>query len=87
MRSLSTAFIRNFYATRACRRPKAVWRSRYRSIRHLERHLHHNGTRIVKFFLNLSKKEHPKRFLQRIDHPKRNWKISQPDIEEPFWLG
>ncbi len=64
----------------------AVWQSRFRSIRHLERHLHENGTRIVKFFLHLSKDEQRRRFLQRIDEPEKNWKFSQGDIEErAFW--
>jgi PPK2 family polyphosphate:nucleotide phosphotransferase len=65
---------------------KAVWRSRYRSIVGLEQHLHDNGTRIVKFFLHLSKEEQRKRFLQRIDEPEKNWKFSQADIEErKYW--
>jgi PPK2 family polyphosphate:nucleotide phosphotransferase len=65
---------------------KKVWHSRYRSIQHLERHLHGNGTRIIKFFLHLSKDEQRKRFLQRIDEPEKNWKFSQADIEErAFW--
>ena len=61
---------------------KAIWHSRYRSILDLERHLHDNGTRVVKFFLHLSKEEQRKRFLQRIDEPEKNWKFSQADIEE-----
>jgi PPK2 family polyphosphate:nucleotide phosphotransferase len=65
---------------------KAIWHSRYRSIKHLERHLHDNGTRIIKFFLHLSKEEQRQRFLQRIDEPEKNWKFSQADIEErSFW--
>jgi PPK2 family polyphosphate:nucleotide phosphotransferase len=65
---------------------KAVWDSRYRSILHLERHLDENGTRIIKFFLHLSKEEQRKRFLQRIDDPEKNWKFSPADIEErAFW--
>jgi PPK2 family polyphosphate:nucleotide phosphotransferase len=65
---------------------KAVWRDRYRSIVDLERHLHANGTRIVKFFLHLSKEEQCKRFLARIDEPEKNWKFSAADIEErKFW--
>ena len=52
----------------------------------LERHLHLNGTRIVKFYLHLSKDEQRKRFLQRIDEPNKNWKFSLADIEErKFW--
>jgi PPK2 family polyphosphate:nucleotide phosphotransferase len=63
-----------------------VWQERYRSIVDLERHLHRNGTRIVKFFLHLSKDEQRKRFLQRIDQPAKNWKLSLADIEERgYW--
>jgi PPK2 family polyphosphate:nucleotide phosphotransferase len=65
---------------------KAIWTGRYRSILDLERHLHDNGTRIIKFFLHLSKEEQRQRFLQRIDEPEKNWKFSQADIEErAFW--
>ena len=63
-----------------------VWQDRYRSIVDLERHLHRNGTRIVKFFLHLSKEEQRRRFLERIDDPTKNWKFSRADIEErAFW--
>jgi polyphosphate kinase 2 (PPK2 family) len=52
----------------------------------MERHLHRNGTRIVKFFLHLSKEEQRKRFLDRIDDPDKNWKFSTADIKErKFW--
>ena len=65
---------------------KGVWRSRYRSIVDLERHLHANGTRIIKFFLHLSKDEQRRRLLARIDQPEKNWKFSVGDIEErKFW--
>jgi PPK2 family polyphosphate:nucleotide phosphotransferase len=65
---------------------KAVWHDRYRSITNLERHLHGNGTRIIKFFLHLSKEEQRKRFLARIDEPEKNWKFSAADIaERGFW--
>jgi PPK2 family polyphosphate:nucleotide phosphotransferase len=64
----------------------AIWHDRYRSIRNLERHLHVNGTRVIKFFLHLSKEEQRKRFLARIDHPEKNWKFSLADIaERKFW--
>jgi PPK2 family polyphosphate:nucleotide phosphotransferase len=64
----------------------AVWHDRYRSIVDLERHLHANGTRILKFYLHLSKDEQRKRFLERIDEPEKNWKFSLADIEErKFW--
>ena len=63
-----------------------LWHDRYRSIANLERHLHANGTRIVKFYLHLSMEEQRKRFLERIDDPKKNWKFSAADIEErKFW--
>lgn len=65
---------------------KTLWHDRYRSIANLERHLHANGTRIVKFFLHLSKDEQRLRFLSRIDEPEKNWKFSTADIEErKFW--
>ena len=65
---------------------KTLWHDRYRSITNLERHLHLNGTRIVKFFLHLSKEEQRKRFLARIDDPEKNWKFSTADIEErKYW--
>jgi len=63
-----------------------IWDWRFRSIVDLERHLHHNGTRIVKFFLNISKHEQRKRLLARIDEPDKNWKLSMKDIEErKYW--
>jgi len=61
---------------------KTVWQERYRSIVDLEKHLYRNGTRIIKFFLHLSKEEQRKRFLMRIDMPEKNWKFSLADIEE-----
>ena len=65
---------------------KAVWHERYRSIADLEKHLQANGTRIVKFFLHLSKEEQRKRFLARIDDPEKNWKFGAADIaERKFW--
>ena len=63
-----------------------VWEHRYQSIRNLETHLHRNGTRILKFFLHLSKEEQRKRFLSRIEHPDKNWKFSSDDIRERgYW--
>ena len=65
---------------------ETLWRERYRSIRNLERHLHVNGTRIVKFFLHLSKDEQRRRFLARIEEPEKNWKFSTADMQErKFW--
>jgi len=59
-----------------------LWEHRYRSMVDLEKHLHANGTRIIKFFLHLSKDEQRRRFLARIDDPQKNWKFSQADIRE-----
>ena len=65
---------------------KTIWQERYRSIVDLENHLTRNGTRIIKFFLHLSKEEQRKRFLDRIDEPDKNWKFSLADItERKFW--
>ncbi len=60
----------------------SFWRDRYRSIVDFERHIHANGTRVVKFFLHVSKEEQRQRFLARIDEPEKNWKFSLADIEE-----
>jgi len=65
---------------------KDFWAKRYRSINDLEKHLHRNGTRIIKFFLHLSKEEQRRRFLRRLDDPNRNWKFSKYDlVERGFW--
>ncbi len=65
---------------------KTIWQDRYHSIIDLEKHLHRNGTRIIKFFLHLSAEEQKKRFLDRIDKPEKNWKFSLADIEErKYW--
>jgi PPK2 family polyphosphate:nucleotide phosphotransferase len=67
-------------------RAKSIWQERYRSILGLERHLDDNGTRVIKFFLHLSKEEQRKRFVARIDAPEKNWKFSSADIEErKYW--
>jgi PPK2 family polyphosphate:nucleotide phosphotransferase len=65
---------------------KGIWRDRYRSIVDLEQHLFRNGTRVIKFFLHLSKEEQRRRFLQRIETPAKNWKFSAADIaERQYW--
>jgi PPK2 family polyphosphate:nucleotide phosphotransferase len=61
---------------------RRIWTHRYRSIVDFERHLHRNGTRVVKFFLHLSKEEQRRRFLARIDNPEKNWKFSAADLAE-----
>ena len=65
---------------------KDIWEDRFRSISDLEKHLYRNGTRVIKFFLHLSKDEQRRRFLARIDDPDKNWKFSQADIaERKYW--
>jgi PPK2 family polyphosphate:nucleotide phosphotransferase len=59
-----------------------VWERRYRSICDFERHLHVNGTRIVKFFLHLSQEEQRRRLLSRLDEPDKNWKFDEGDLKE-----
>ncbi|HWE34504.1 MAG TPA: polyphosphate kinase 2 family protein [Solirubrobacteraceae bacterium] len=59
-----------------------VWRRRYREINNWERYLADNGIKLVKLFLNLSKEEQRRRFLQRIDRPEKNWKFSAADVRE-----
>ena len=63
-------------------RAEKIWHDRYRSIIDLERHLHDNGTRVVKIFLHISKDEQRRRFLERLDTPEKNWKITTADIED-----
>ena len=62
------------------------WEKRYRSIVDFENHMHRSGTRILKFFLHLSKEEQRRRFLERIEEPEKNWKFSEADIKERgYW--
>jgi PPK2 family polyphosphate:nucleotide phosphotransferase len=63
-----------------------VWQRRFREINDWERYLTDNGIRLVKLFLNVSKEEQRKRFLQRIDRPEKNWKFSEADARErQYW--
>jgi PPK2 family polyphosphate:nucleotide phosphotransferase len=63
-----------------------IWTQRYRSIVEHERHLFCNGTRIMKFFLHVSKDEQRKRFIERLDTPEKNWKFSAADLaERAYW--
>ena len=59
-----------------------IWRERFEDIRAYERYLDRNGIVIMKFFLNVSKKEQKKRFLERLDEPEKNWKFSASDVME-----
>ena len=65
---------------------KNIWRHRFEDINAIERYLTRNGTVICKFFLNVSKKEQKKRFLERLDEPEKNWKFSLGDVHErEYW--
>lgn len=63
-----------------------LWQARFHSIREHEAHLARNGTKIIKFWLNVSKEEQKQRFLERIDNPSKNWKFSKNDVKERgYW--
>jgi PPK2 family polyphosphate:nucleotide phosphotransferase len=65
---------------------KKFWEERYEDINAFERHLVRNGTVILKFFLNVSKDEQKRRFLERLDRPEKNWKFSPSDMaERGYW--
>jgi len=68
------------------KRGRSFWEARYEDINNFEKHLARNGTIILKFFLNVSKKEQKRRFLERLDRPEKNWKFSAADLgERAFW--
>jgi PPK2 family polyphosphate:nucleotide phosphotransferase len=65
---------------------KRIWRERYEDIAGFERYLARNGYLILKFFLNVSRGEQKKRFLERLDRPEKNWKFSSSDARERgYW--
>ncbi len=65
---------------------KNIWQERFEDIRRFERYLTRNGVVVVKFFLNLSREEQKKRFLERLDDSKKNWKFSMADVKErAYW--
>jgi len=65
---------------------KHIWEERFQDIRSFERYLHRNGIVVLKFFLNVSKDEQKRRFLERADNPEKNWKFSVSDMQERgFW--
>jgi PPK2 family polyphosphate:nucleotide phosphotransferase len=59
-----------------------LWQGRYEDINAFEHHLHRNGTRVVKFFLHISKEEQRRRLLARLDDPAKQWKFSPADLAE-----
>ena len=65
---------------------KSFWKARYEDINAFEHHLVRSGAVVLKFFLNVSKKEQKRRFLQRLERPEKNWKFSSADIaERAYW--
>jgi PPK2 family polyphosphate:nucleotide phosphotransferase len=65
---------------------KDIWDERFQDIRNFEKYLARNGTVVLKFFLNVSKKEQKKRFIERVDNPDKNWKFSAADAKERgYW--
>jgi len=64
------------------KKDKDIWKHRYEDINNVERYLTRNGIVILKFFLNVSKKEQKNRFLDRINQPEKNWKFAFGDIQE-----
>lgn len=63
-----------------------IWNQRFEQIRNFEKYLVENGIHVLKFFLNVSKKEQKKRFLERINTPEKHWKFSASDVKERgFW--
>jgi PPK2 family polyphosphate:nucleotide phosphotransferase len=68
------------------KRGKAFWEARYEDINAFERHLVRNGTVILKFFLNVSRDEQKRRFLERLERAEKHWKFSASDLaERAFW--
>ncbi len=61
---------------------KSVWAERFEDINNIERYLSRNGIMVRKFFLNVSRKEQKRRFLERVDDPEKNWKFSSADSKE-----
>lgn len=65
---------------------KDIWENRFEDIRNFEKYLNRNGTIVLKFFLNVSKKEQKERFIERVDNPDKNWKFSATDAKERgYW--
>ena len=65
---------------------KGIWDERLADIAHFEDYLTRQGTIVLKFFLNVSREEQKKRFMQRLERPEKNWKFSASDVHErKFW--
>jgi PPK2 family polyphosphate:nucleotide phosphotransferase len=65
---------------------KDIWEERFKDIRNFEKYLTRNGVKVIKIFLNVSKEEQKKRFIERVDNPDKNWKFSPADARERgYW--
>jgi len=71
-----------YLAARGIEVTKHLWKQRFEQINHFEKYLTENGTTVLKFFLNVSRKEQKKRFLERIDREEKNWKFNAADVQE-----
>jgi PPK2 family polyphosphate:nucleotide phosphotransferase len=71
-----------YLAAQGVKASRGLWKERYDAITAWERHLHASGTRVVKFFLHVSKAEQRERFLARAEEPDKNWKFSAGDVAE-----
>ena len=70
----------------ADRKRNGIWKERYEQINNFEDYLVDNGVIVLKFFLNVSRKEQKRRFMERLDRPEKNWKFSVNDVKErAFW--
>lgn len=79
-------FLQNQPLPTKTKNDKKVWEKRFEDIRNFEKYLTRNGIHVIKFFLNVSKNEQKKRFLERIEMPEKNWKFSAQDVKErAFW--
>jgi PPK2 family polyphosphate:nucleotide phosphotransferase len=76
----------NQHLPKAIKAHKHLWKQRFAQINDFERNLSENGVVIIKFFLNVSKDEQKRRFLERIENPSKNWKFSMTDTtERAYW--
>ena len=63
-----------------------IWKERFTQIKNFEKYLYYNGTRVIKFFLHISKEEQKQRFLKRLEKQEKNWKFSAADLKErEYW--
>ncbi|MCU0239166.1 MAG: polyphosphate kinase 2 family protein [Pyrinomonadaceae bacterium] len=80
------SFLQNQPLPSKVKADKKVWEKRFEDIKNFEKYLSRNGVHVLKFFLNVSKDEQKKRFLERIETPEKNWKFSAQDVKERgFW--